>query len=229
LFKKTKAGEMSEVTMRAFHNDKKVQKKYLARVKAHAKADEFVKGQYWQNGKGCAVGCTIHDSDHKKYETELGIPEWLARVEDSFFENLPNDKAKEWPVKFLEAISVGADLNKIKPQFMIYILEQSREQVAEKPEYDYVDLAICQVIELWKTDPLQLNTDDWSAAESAAWSAWSARSAAGSAAESAAWSARSAARSAAWSAAWSARSAAESEAYVKYSEALLEMMRECKP
>lgn len=42
--------------MIAFLNDIEIKTKYLDRVKAHAKADEIVKGQYWQEGKGCAVG-----------------------------------------------------------------------------------------------------------------------------------------------------------------------------
>lgn len=64
--------------MQAFHNDKKVRTKFLKRIRAHAKADEFIKGTYWEGGKGCAVGCTIHGSNHKGYETELGIPQWVA-------------------------------------------------------------------------------------------------------------------------------------------------------
>ncbi len=51
---------METTTLRAFHNNPKVKSKYLARVKAHEKADEIIKGTYWQGGKGCAVGCTIH-------------------------------------------------------------------------------------------------------------------------------------------------------------------------
>lgn len=41
-----------------FHGKPAVKAKYLKRVRAHAKADEIVSGRYWENGKGCAVGCT---------------------------------------------------------------------------------------------------------------------------------------------------------------------------
>jgi hypothetical protein len=216
--------------MKAFHNDKEIKKKYLARVKAHQKADEIIKGQYWKKGKGCAVGCTIHNSDHKAYETELGVPEWLARVEDTFFENLPNEKAMLWPAQFLEAINVGADLNKIKAPFMIYILEQALENF-DHEKYPDVVTAIEHVSDLWTIDPEQTDDEAWSAARSAAWSAPTAESTAWSAAESAAWSAaRSAAESAAESAAWSAaRSTARPAAFIKYSEVLLELMRSCVP
>lgn len=54
--------------MKSFHNDQKIKTKYLARVRAHQKADEIIKGQYWEDGKGCAVGCTLHSSNHNAYE-----------------------------------------------------------------------------------------------------------------------------------------------------------------
>src|ERR1700692_2355687 len=68
-------------TMLSFLGDKKLKSKYLTRVRAHAKADEIVKGQYWENGKGCNIGCAVHTSDnpHATWAKEIG-PEWLARL-----------------------------------------------------------------------------------------------------------------------------------------------------
>lgn len=106
----------------AYHGDKAIRKKYLDRVKAHYKADEIIHGTYWQDGKGCAVGCTVHSNSHEAYETELGIPRLLARLEDGIFESLQNGRAKEWPVQFLSAIKVGADLSDIWPQFAVWLL-----------------------------------------------------------------------------------------------------------
>jgi len=40
-------------TLIAFHGKSTIKKKYLARVNKHAKADEIIKGIYWENGKGC--------------------------------------------------------------------------------------------------------------------------------------------------------------------------------
>ena len=95
--------------MIAFHGDPEIKKKYLERVRAHRRTDEIIKGKYWENGKGCAIGCTIHSNLHANYETELGIPRILAKLEDGMFEGLPNDYAMKWPEKFLDAIPVGAD------------------------------------------------------------------------------------------------------------------------
>jgi hypothetical protein len=106
----------------AFHGDDKIKDKYMKRLEAHKAADEIIKGTYWQNGKGCAVGCTVHSDNHAAYETELGIPRILARLEDGIFENLQNGRAKDWPIQFLSAIPIGADLSNVWPQFAIWML-----------------------------------------------------------------------------------------------------------
>ncbi len=109
--------------MQAFLNDGTIKAKYLARVKAHQKADEIIKGKYWQDGKGCAVGCTVHSDSHNAYETELGIPRAVARIEDVIFEGLPNGQAMEWPLRFLDAVEVGSDLSMVWPKFTLWVLQ----------------------------------------------------------------------------------------------------------
>jgi hypothetical protein len=81
--------------MQAFLNKKSIKTKYVKRLQQHYKQDQIIKGQYWENGKGCAVGCTVHSDSHNCYEIELGIPEWIARLEDTLFEGMPNEEAKE--------------------------------------------------------------------------------------------------------------------------------------
>lgn len=46
--------------MKAYHSDPEVKTAILVQLRAHAEADELVKGVYWKDGKGCAVGCTLH-------------------------------------------------------------------------------------------------------------------------------------------------------------------------
>ena len=113
----------------AFHGDAAIKKKYLARVRAHAKADQIIKGQYWENGKGCAVGCTVHSDNHGAYQDELGIPEWLARLEDTLFEGLPNGHAAKFPAQFLSSIRVGADLEPVRWKFALILLAENAERV----------------------------------------------------------------------------------------------------
>jgi len=109
-------------------------------VEKHRIQDQIIQGTYGEeeNGKwkGCAVGCSIHSlnlrlgkdldtSNHKVYETELGIPEWLARLEDRIFEGLPKEEAVLWPGKFLESIQVGVDLEPVKYKFCAFLLKEN--------------------------------------------------------------------------------------------------------
>jgi hypothetical protein len=227
------------MTLQAFHNDPAVKAKYLARVREHAAADRLVKGTGWDGGKGCAVGCTLEAYDHSRYPVELGLPEWLARLEDSIFEGLPVADAMTWPERFLAAIPVGAKLEPVRHKLTIRRLDRLAEiQTAALGKHgEDIDavlrktLAALAAVKRCHESEIGGNVCSVgdrsaaeaaeSAAESAAWSAESvaesaARSAASAArsAESAARSAESAARSAESAArsAWSAAWSAESAA-----------------
>lgn len=116
--------------MQAYHNDPAIKEKYLARVRAHKEADEIVHQWIeWKDGWD-AIGCTVHSDDHKAYETELGIPEVLAHLEDRIFDGLPFDHlAMLWPERFLSAIRVGADLSRVWPQFAVWFLTDPQHGV----------------------------------------------------------------------------------------------------
>jgi hypothetical protein len=223
--------------MQAFHNDKEVRKKYLTRVKAHAKADEIIKGVYWEGGKGCAVGCTIHSSNHESFETELGVPEWLARVEDRIFEGLPNERAKTWPVEFLQAINLGADLNKIKPAFLIFVLESCMDKF-DHEKYPRVKESLEDVIALYELDPERLHPDDWSEVRSRSYAA-AVYAAAAAYAAAAVYAAAAYAAAAVYAAADAAAvyaaadaaayaAAARRNTYILFADKLLELIRECR-
>jgi len=118
--------------MIAFHGDSNIKTKYVERIKAHALADEIVHGQYWQHGKGCAVGCTIHGANHARYEKELGVPRVLARLEDRIFEGMGNGDSKEFPLRFLLAIEPGADLSLVWNQFAHWLLVDEKDGVFQR-------------------------------------------------------------------------------------------------
>jgi hypothetical protein len=213
----------------AWHGDAELQSKAIAGMAEHRKADRLVKGIYWEGGKGCAVGCLIHSNDHAEYEPRFGIPQALAQLEDTIFENLPNGDALAWPERFLKAARPGADLSLVQWKFLAFIVEEAsaRAEAASVREACQPALEVVRA----KARGEEVTEE----AESAAWSARSAAwSAAESAARSAAWSAESAARSAwsaaetaARSAAWSAaESAAESAAWKRFADKLVELMEE---
>ena len=108
--------------MLAYHNDPRIKEAILVQLREHREADKLVKGQYWEDGKGCAVGCTIHSGNHAEYEPRFGIPHMLARLEDCIFEGLPNADAQKWPERFMTAIRPGADLSRVGWKFLHWLL-----------------------------------------------------------------------------------------------------------
>ena len=89
----------------AYFGKDSIKQKYVNRMKNHIKADELVRGIGFEDCKGCAVGCTLDNYNHKSYETELGLPEWLARLEDTIFEGMSEEKSKQFPLLLLQSIT----------------------------------------------------------------------------------------------------------------------------
>lgn len=107
----------------AYDNDPKVKAALVAQLEAHAAADEIVKGRYWDDGKGCAVGCTIHGSNHARYDDIFGPGgHMLAWIEDEIFEGASNARARRFPLEFVRAVRPGADLSRVGWQFLSWCL-----------------------------------------------------------------------------------------------------------
>jgi hypothetical protein len=171
--------------MIAFHGDIKIQKKYIARVKKHYKLDEIVQGKYWDNGKGCAVGCTIENDDvsktnsgwHQRYEEALGIPRQIALLEDKIFEGLSNAEAKEFPLRFLKAVNVGADLSMVIPKFFVWLLGDEKDGVIKFAKgYKSTEKAIKGVLKLYQetVGGKTVKKERWIKAKNAAYAAYDA-------------------------------------------------------
>ncbi len=224
---------MKKQKLVAFHGKVNEKEILLKQLQDHYDQDEIIKGEYWEKGKGCAVGCTIHSDKHNKYESRLGIPEWVARLEDRLFEGMENADSKEFPSRLIKAIPVGfSNWKHVYHKLYIHILEKECKNI----DHELVKNTFYDVIELHKRESKnkKLWSTAWSVAESAADAASESasrsavKSVSRSVAESASWAARSAAESAAesagsaiWSAksaAWSARSAAESAAWAAEAE-----------
>ena len=164
---------MSKEVLLAFKNTTITKEELLDELNNHQKLDNFVRGTFDNgNGKGCAVGCSLQSlskikgveisyEDHLLYEKHFGVPEWLARVEDALFEGVGVKRSKTFPVEFIQAINPGADLNKIKNEFVIYILKSNLKNFDHK-EYPDVKKAIDMCVALYEAPEW-----DESAAESA--------------------------------------------------------------
>ena len=190
--------------MLTYHGDPQLKVDVLAQLAAHRAADQIVQGDYWSDGKGCAVGCLTHDptGGHDRYPIRWGIPEWFAHLEDRVFEGLDPDEARLWPERVMASIPVGVEIgDDLVDRLAVARLRSLLDLAPSWPGSvrDRVVGAIEGVIAALESGDKDALSTARSTARSAR-SAWSAS--ARSAADSAAWSADSAdsAESAAWSA-----------------------------
>lgn len=131
--------------MLAYHNNPELKQSVLDEMASHRKADNLVQGYaFWENAKGCAVGCLIKSADYAEYETRFGIPQALARLEDCIFKGLPVKDAKKWPERFLNAINTGADLSLVQWKFLHWNLTENLKVDGEGRAFDGVRAAIAQ-------------------------------------------------------------------------------------
>lgn len=193
----------------SYHGNPYIKRKYVSRMSNHIKADELVRGVGWEsNGvtRGCAVGCTLNAYDHAAFETELGIPEWAARLLDHLHENTSEDylyKGDKLALAFLKAIKPGSDLSRVDHQIHIFIQQENRKQV-DGLDID-ADLKSQVIAAIDGSIGVRQQALDFGWNESAAAAARSAAEAAAAAV----WSAAESAAAAVWSAesAWSAAAA----------------------
>ena len=210
--------------MQAYHNNDKLKQSVLAQMAAHREADTLIQGYgYWKDGKGCAVGCLIHSGNHGEYETKFGIPKFLARLEDSIFERLPVEVAKQWPERFLSAIEIGTDLSMVFYKFMHWLLVDPQDGVLQYANTKRTKNSINKIASLYKQyidGELSLEQFHAAAAAAAAYAAAAYAYAAEAAADAAYDADAAAAAAAAYAyAAYAAAYDAAAAAYAAYAAA----------
>lgn len=136
----------------AYNNDAEFKKRFIEQLELHKEQDRLWRGSYgcyMDDGswRGCAVGCGLRTlsilSGEIKAESEQGftdlrpdrnphellaeglnIPWQLASAQDAIFETLPGFAAHLWPLRFAEALPVGANLSKVWPRFALKLLDK---------------------------------------------------------------------------------------------------------
>jgi hypothetical protein len=175
-----------QTDLRAFHGNRQLKEDLLGMIAQHREADAIIQNVYWEldddfnsdsliDGKGCAVGCSINSlnllygkdlwqGSHDYYEPELGIPAYLARLEDSIFEFLSRKECVFWPERFIQAIRVGADLSLIIPQFLLWLLEDPQLGLIGVTKSDIDKKRFSAIAELYRQicnhEPLNLGQID---------------------------------------------------------------------
>jgi len=174
--------------MLTFFNEQQCKAALLARLEGHRLADEIEQRQYWEDSKGCFIGCAIHGNNALKFEHEFGLSVYVARLGEYFFEALPLDKAKTLPVEIIESVPVGVDSSLVWPHFWHWLVTDTKHGLLCLPlKSNIVDL-LKRVDALYATWP---HVDERAAgaaaraaravagaAAGAAWAAWEAAGAA---------------------------------------------------
>jgi hypothetical protein len=145
--------------MLAYLNDPTLKATMMTSLRDHKRHDDFVRGKYWDAdlGKGCAVGCSLESigvpadqrGRHALYPELLGIPEQIAKLIDSLFENLPDPDYKSWPVRIMDAIPVGADLSHVPAEWLLWLLIDKRHGVIQYATTDRQRKIIRDVADLY--------------------------------------------------------------------------------
>jgi hypothetical protein len=169
-------------TLIAYKGDKKLRTALIKEIKKHEKADAITQGTYGeQNGqwKGCAVACSLRSlaivngeplvtrySAHARYETDLGISQIIARLEDGIFEGLAPQEAKKFPFKFASAIKEGANLKLVWPKFAVWLLIDKKDGVLQYAKSENSKKVILRVAELYQRiiDGKTVTNATWKAA-----------------------------------------------------------------
>ena len=114
--------------MKAFTDTEVLKAELLAVLARHRQANNFVQGRFWNDERGCPIGCALHafrpgvKSSYAHYEPLFGIPEALVLLEDFIFEGLAPPQAYAWPERFTAAIPEGSDLGNVADRFSLWLL-----------------------------------------------------------------------------------------------------------
>ena len=195
--------------MLSFFGEQCLRDAVVERVREHQRLDQIAQQIYWDGSKGCSIGCVLHSGEHLDFERQLGLPVFLAYMDEHIFDRLSLDEAKGWPLRFIEAVPVGVDLELVFPRFMHWLLSDpdGMRQYANARTLSIIDSLVSMYARRIEGVPFD---------------AAAAKSAARSAADNAA---RYAARSAEYAAVSAAKSAALSAAINRQADYLIALLR----
>ena len=99
--------------MSAFFGEEKLKSAVMDRLREDRRLDRLAQGVYFEDGKGCHLGCLTrcNENSHEATERMFNIPIRVAYWLEAVFEGLPKEQAEWWVIEGTGAIPVGADLS----------------------------------------------------------------------------------------------------------------------
>lgn len=97
----------------------------------HQEADRYLQGKWWDQGKGCSLGCMFHsdvlnpkaDNYFAAAERATGIPYTINLFQERIFEWLPAHEANLWTLQFYRLRPSEKDLSQVVDRLMLWILD----------------------------------------------------------------------------------------------------------
>jgi hypothetical protein len=112
--------------MQAFLNKQSHKDEVLARLHHHEARGLLVPGgARWNGDSGTVVGCILQSDDLALWESEQGLPRWLALLLDGLGNAVPAHQVEEMAARTLEAVPLGADLQSMGSAMLLYFLVDS--------------------------------------------------------------------------------------------------------
>lgn len=109
----------------AFLGDPAIKAQALARLRSHIAAGTFVIFPAWEDGKANVIGALVEADDKRAFADQYGYPLALATALEvivNAFGFSPN--AEAFVESLLERTPVGADLSRVVPQVLVYLLDR---------------------------------------------------------------------------------------------------------
>lgn len=120
--------------MQSYHNDIGIKEKYISRIRDQIDSGGLIRRGAWEKGKLAANVCIVEDLHI--YESELGIPKWVARLGYNLFDSMSPDYYPEWIVLFFESIPIGVNehrlISEIKAPFALDLalaMDKSKKEI----------------------------------------------------------------------------------------------------
>lgn len=156
------------MALSAFHGSEVVRATLLARLQQHAAAERLKLGPLsWDGQVGSLAGCMVESDDLAYWESQTGLPAWLAVVIDGLAGMLPGRaEALVFGTRLLNAIAPGSDQRGASGLLATRLIDEMRTRLSAAQVNPVLTHAVAQVraLHVAIAAGIELPPADWKAA-----------------------------------------------------------------
>lgn len=111
------------MTMRAYHGDPQLRQQVIDKLHSLEQADRWEhRPVYWNGEVGSFVGSLLQGDDLERWETDLGLPKWLALTIDSMVAANAT-LGVSWGIHLMQGISPGMAMDTVGSRSLLELLK----------------------------------------------------------------------------------------------------------